>query len=145
MFYRSALLALSFALTAPTAHADGHLGSAMITAPDRPFDKTCFRAEHDTLSAAMVLEEIEGEAIDISGYGDVTTAEGESWGFLIGFTGILDGAVLTGKSSTVVEGTVVEETIQWAFVDGGVVTEMGTFAQATCLGIEEEYINRVVN
>ncbi len=145
MSTKAAALLLATLLGLGPALADGHLGNPIITAPDRPLPPTCYRTETDTLSAAVFLEEIEGEAIDVSGYGNVTTAEGESWGFLVTFTGVLDGAFLTGTSTVSVDGDQFEELRQWAFADGAIVTEMGTFAASDCDGIEDEFINRSIN
>ncbi|MFG5382486.1 hypothetical protein [Yoonia sp. R2-816] len=145
MSTKAAALLLATLLGLGPAWADGHLGNPIITAPDRPLPPTCYSTETDTLSAAVLLEEIEGEAIDVSGYGNVTTAEGESWGFLVTFTGVLDGAFLTGTSTVSVDGDQFEELRQWAFADGAIVTEMGTFTASDCDGIEDEFINRSIN
>ncbi|MEL6682634.1 MAG: hypothetical protein AAFQ09_08305 [Pseudomonadota bacterium] len=144
MLRYAVFLALTTLLSTPL-RAEAPPTNPVITTPERPMAPTCFRIENDTLSAALYLEEIEGEAISIEGYGNVTTAEGNSWGYWQSFTGSLDGAILTGLSAVVVEGDLVKEEIQWAFVDGGLVTDFGTFFRSDCDGIAEEFTNRVAN
>lgn len=140
-----ALTAFTVVVAPSFGFAESHPEHPAIAAPERPLLTSCYTIATNSLAAALVLEEIEGEAIDVFGYGDVTTAEGETWGFLIGFSGLLDQAFLSGTSSVTVEGALVETTIQWAFVKDGLVTEMGTFAVADCEGITEEYLDRVTN
>lgn len=123
----------------PQASADGVHAEIRVEAPERPFAKTCYQSETELHIGAIMLEEIEGEAIDGFSYGTQTTAEGESWGYFAGILAELNGAVLNVRISVSVEGSEVEETEQWVFVNGGIVTHYGVFSEADCAPIEDEY------
>lgn len=113
-----------------------------IKAPSAPLQHSCYWNETDTHRGAISLEEIEGEAIDGHGYGNVRAQTGESWGYWFGALGHLDGAFLTIKVTSLVEGSEVVEDEQWAFIEGGIVTPVGTYFETDCLPIEQELLRR---
>ena len=114
-----------------------------IEAPSAPLQQSCYWNETGTHGGAVSLEEIEGDAIDGYGYGNVQAQSGESWGYWFSAQGQLDGAFLTLKVTTLVEGSEVIEDKQWAFVEGGIVTHLGTYFETDCLPIEQEFTRRV--
>lgn len=140
---RTALLvALPLASSAQTleTNADLHIKS-----PNRPLSISCYAIETETHQGAILLEEIEGEAIVSFSFGDVFAQSGESWGYLSAVLGELDGAFLSVKLQIQVEGSNRDESHQWTFIEGGIITNNGTFVHADCGPIDAEYIRRVMN
>lgn len=133
-------IALSLAVATAAAAGDTH---RRIVPPPTPLDAVCFTTETQTHSGALHIEEIEGEVIDGFGYGNVTAESGESWGYWLTVSGQLDGAILTLTTTTIVEGDEIEEDAQWAFVNGGIITDMGTYLANECMPIIEEFTRRL--
>ena len=102
----------------------------------------CFAMDAPTHTGALLIEEIEGDAIDGFGYGTVHAESGESWGYSLAISGQQDRAILDLTVSTLVEGDEQELQVQWAFVNGGIVTDMGTYLDADCAPIQEEFNDR---
>ncbi|MDX8354306.1 hypothetical protein [Cognatiyoonia sp. IB215182] len=122
-----------------------HVSDLRITAPAAPLQHSCYRIETETHRGAISLEEIEGEAIDGYAFGNVFAQSGETWGYLSGILGQLDGAFLTVEVQSNVEGADNIENEQWAFIEGGIVTATGTYFDADCGPIDAEYIEWVTN
>lgn len=118
-------------------------GEPRIVAPADPLPRTCFTMDTATHSGAFYIEEIEGEAIDGLGYGNVRAETGESWSYWFSVLGELDGAFLSVNVSTVVEGSATDEAKQWAFVEGGIVTDMGTYAEVDCEQVDRQILSRI--
>lgn len=114
-----------------------------IDVPAQPLQHVCYWTETDTHRGAISLEEIEGEAIDGYGYGNVQADSGEGWGYWFSVQGEMDEAVLTLKMTALVEGSEVVEDKQWVFVDGGLVTHLGTYFETDCAPIDAEFTRRV--
>ncbi|MEO0914495.1 MAG: hypothetical protein AAFY59_16175, partial [Pseudomonadota bacterium] len=95
------------------------MANLRIDAPIVPLQPSCFAVDTETHRGAIFLEEIEGDVVDGYRYGNVFAESGETWGYLSGIQGQLEGAVLSVEVRTSVEGSEVVESKQWAFVDGG--------------------------
>jgi len=132
--------ALSLAVTTAAAADDTH---RRIVLPPKPLGAICVTTETQTHSGALHIEEIEGDVIDGFGYGNVTAESGESWSYWLTVSGQLDGAILTLTKTGIVEGGEFEESVQWAFVNGGIITDMGMYLENECMPIVEEFTRRL--
>ena len=138
----SAILFAVLACLAGASQAADSEENRAIAEPPEIVDPMCFAMDAPTHTGALLIEEIEGDAIDGFGYGTVHAESGESWGYSLAVSGQQDRAILDLTVSTLVEGDEQELQVQWAFVNGGIVTDMGTYLDADCAPIQEEFNDR---
>ncbi|SDE25997.1 hypothetical protein SAMN05421538_10585 [Paracoccus isoporae] len=133
----AALMAFSAAPAAALA------GEIRVEAPDDIVAPVCFAADTQGHAGAVLIEMIEGDAIQVYGYGNVTTAEGGGWGYVLEAEGGQDRAVLDLRVGVSVDGDQQQTSEQWVFVTGGIVTPLGLYRGAECGPIHSEWLARV--
>ena len=75
-------------------------------------------------------------------YGDVTSAEGEQWGFLESVEGVERNDSLQVTVVTAVDGDMVTKKHLWTLTETALVTDRGKYDLADCKPVWDEYLRR---
>lgn len=122
------------------------------TRSEEPLESFCFVApESEKLTAALGFEYVEDDArpnggklmVSGFGFGTVTTAEGQSWGFLRDYQGVRDGNRLVLEEHVTVEGDVQKRKVEWTIKGNFLETGKVTYKRYDCAPLEKEHLRLI--
>ena len=110
--------------------------------PDEPIAEICGAITTDRLTGGLVLQFDRTGRFSGHSFGDVTTTEGERWGFLESIEGAKRGSYLDVTIVSAVEGDLVTREFVWTLRNTALATHRGEYEFADCPPIFDEYLRR---